>query len=856
MGEVQPPLPPSAHAAPGDPTPGVLRGPAAAPRDPYAKPGVVVCGELGTSPDVGLPSDEVAARRVVFGANELPVAAAPGFVRRVARQLGDGIMLLLIGATAVSALVGERTDALIILTIVVVNAVLGAIQEGRAEAAAQALRDLASPTAVVVRDGCSSVVQARDIVPGDVVLLGPGDRVPADLRLLAAASVEVDSSLLTGESVAAEKRSEPPVAADEPVADHASMLHAGTILVRGDARGIVTATGTATQLGRIAALTEGQSRPAPLQVRLNHLSTQLLWLAIGVCVVLAGVAWMQGDSLGHAALVGVSLAVASVPEGLASVVTLTLALGMQRLARRGAIVRRLRAVEALGSVTVICTDKTGTLTRNEMRVARVVPTAGTSEGELLRAAVLAVDAHPTLEDEALREHARDAGVLPFAWPEVVDVLPFDTQQRMVAALVTDPNGDLRCYAKGAPEAFARRLAPRVADGVLFDAARHADAGLRVLAVLAWTGGLQPADDGVELLGLVAFEDPIREDASAAVATARGAGIRTIMLTGDHARTASAVARSCGLMDAAVDPAVVTGVELAGLDDAELRSVVAEAKVVARISPEQKLQVVRALQASGDVVAVTGDGVNDAPALSAADIGVAMGRGGTDAAREAADVVLTDNSFTTIVAAIEGGRVIRRNIVHFLQFLLGANLGEVLTFAAAILLGLGAPVTVAQILLVNLLTDGLPALALGVDPPDGDMLDRPPIAQDDLLAGRFAGIATGGLLTGAACFASFLVGRHSGHEVAQTMTFATLTLSQLLYVLAIRTDGAALAAPRNRWLTASLLASAAILSTILAVAPARQLAGAVPLSAVQLVLAMLLAAVPFAAIEALKAVRRR
>jgi Ca2+-transporting ATPase len=823
----------TATAAPGE------------PRDPHAVPALEVCRELGTDPQRGLDAAEARRRLAAEGANALPERPPPGALAVLARQFRNAMTLLLTCAAAVSVAVGEPIDAAVIAAIVLLNAVLGAVQEGRAEAAAQAVRGLLADSSTVIRDGRPRELDSTEIVRGDVVALAQGDRVPADGRLVEAVGAEMDESALTGESLPSAKRAEPPLEPDAPLAARATLAHAGSSVARGRARMVVTGTAGSTELARIAQLADRPSPMTPLQVRLERFAAALLRVGLALCVAIAGLAWAHGSEPSESILIGVSLAVAAVPEGLPAVITVTLALGMRRLAERGAIVRRLPAVEALGSVTVICTDKTGTLTENRMSLARLWASDG-ADDRLLRAALLASDLAGSPEDAAICAAAASRGLTreaALAGAAEVGGVPFDSERRLMSVVVAR-DGTQTSYAKGAPEAMLPRLAG-AAPGLERRAAEWSGEGVRVLLV-AERCGVGPADDpelGLEAVGLIGLADPARASAAPAVAAARAGGIRTLMITGDNSRTAAAIAQGCGIGDGR--PRVVTGSELEELSDEQLRHVVGDVDVFARAVPAHKLRIVQALQSNGEAVAMTGDGVNDAPALTAADVGVAMGRGGSDAAIEAADIVLTDNDFATIVSAVEGGRTVYRNILRFIRFLLAANTGEVLVFAVAIALGLPAPLTILQILLVNLLTDGLPALALGLDPADRDVLRRPPRSPAESILRPIAGkVIAGGLLTGAAALSSFLIGWHEGEQTAQTMCFATLLFAQLAYVFAVRGERSFLRAGRNRALVAAVAVSAGVGAAVLALASPK-------LDVVQLALAMMLALVPFAVTEASK-----
>ena len=691
-----------------------------------------LAGELGTDIESGL-AEAVARRRLAeVGANRLPTPNRPPLLEIAARQLADPLVALLLAATAVSFLIGERLEAFVIAAIVVLNAVLGFVQEAGAERAVLALRAAIQPTASVIREGHEREISADEVVPGDLLILREGDRVPADARVAADERLELDESALTGESLPVVKTSAT-VASQTTMADRSSMVFAGTGVTCGRGRAIVVATARGTELGRIATLTAAARPPlTPLQQRLAQLSRAMVALGVAVTTLLTLGMLARGASLEEAFLVGVSVAVAAVPEGLSATVTIALAQGARAMAGRGAIVRRLAAVETLGAATVIAADKTGTLTINQLRVASMKPQPGRSESDLLHAAVLASTAD-LLEDErgvrvagdpvdgafllALAAEA-DADPRSSAGRTLVRVDPFDPRRKRLTTIYTE-GGRLRVLVKGAPETLIQRS--RLDDDgrrqLLDQATDWASDGLRVLAVgeRMLVGNAVSEDDeidsGLEIVGLVGLRDPLRSTAADSISRARDAGVQIAILTGDHPVTAAAIARALQLPDSVP----LTGSQLEELDDRALGTAISTHSVFARVTPADKLRLVEALQAAGHVVAVTGDGINDTPALRRADVGVAMGGSGTEAARESADVVLTDDDFATIVTAIHEGRRIADNIRNFVSFLLSANLGEVVLFAVAILAGIGAPMTVVQVLTVNLLTDGLPAVALSRDP---------------------------------------------------------------------------------------------------------------------------------------------
>ena len=841
---------------------------------------------MAVDPASGLRAREAAERLARDGPNRMPEAAAPTRLQLLSRQLRNAMVVLLAGAAGISLAIGELLDAAIILAIVVANALLGYVQEGRAEEASRHVRELLAPRTRVLRDGRAVEIDAQELVAGDVVLLQAGDRVPADGRLLDATRLAVDESALTGESFPVAKRVEPRIGSHAPLGDRPAEAFAGTTVTLGNGRLLVTATGLRTELSRIAAEAAAiREPPTPLQQRLDRLAAFLLRGAAVVCVALTALQWLYGADLADALLTGVSLAVAAVPEGLPAVVTVCLAIGMRRMAERGAIVRRMQAVETLGSTTVICSDKTGTLTENRMRLIRAyagdphreLDCAGGAEGEaqalreLLAAAVLACEAEarpgepvagadPT--ERAILEAAARLGVVrgvALDGGRIERFEPFDPERKLSSAVVRGADGRLSAYALGAPEALLERLDPaarRSGERLAEEAGRWASEGTRVLLVASRVRfeAEGDAESGLTALGLLGLADPPRAGARDTVHEARAAGVRTVMITGDHPRTALAIARATGV--AGVEDRVLSGRDLDRLSDLELERAASEVAVYARVAPAHKVRIVQALASRGHVVAMTGDGVNDVPALRAAHIGIAMGRG-TDAAAAAADMILTDDNYATIVHAIRRGRAIHDNIQHFLLFLLSANAGEVLLFALAIPLGLSAPLTVVQILLVNLLTDGLPAVALGTDPPHPEVMRRRPRPPRQGLLEPVAGrLAVGGAAMGAAAFAAFAAGDSHSQELGQTMAFTTLVFGQLLLAFAARGSDWFFRAPRNRWLYAAVLLSALVPSLLLSVPPLADRFGMAAMSAGQLALALGLAFVPFMTLEGFKAWRRR
>jgi Ca2+-transporting ATPase len=842
--------------------------------DPHASATAFVAVALHTDPAVGLTEREAAVRLTAVGPNVPAPVQRPGYLGIAARQFADPLVALLLAAAFVSVGIGERFEGAVIAAIVVLNAALGFVQEAGAERALLALSRIRELSASVVRDGAERTLPAAEVVPGDLVIVREGDRIPADARIVGAERLAVDESLLTGESAPVEKDANA-VPAGSPLAERYSMLYAGTGVTRGRATAIVTATGPRTELGSIANLAAAaKPPPTPLQQRLGTLSRAMLVLGIAVMALLAAGMMLRGESLHDAFLVGVSVAVAAVPEGLAATVTIALAQGARAMAARGAIVRRLSAVETLGSASVIATDKTGTLTLNQLRIVEIEPVQGFGSDEVVELGVLASTAELVEGDSGVAiagDHvdgafllaARDGG-LPDArrlpGRRSLLELPFDPERRRLTVVYED-GGERRVAVKGAFETLLDRSSlgsaeRRRLEGVAEEWARR---GLRVLAV---AGRALPADveldDGVDealsCAGIVGLEDPLRPAAADAVAAARRAGISVSMLTGDHPLTAASIGRQVGLGESPP----VTGPQLAERSGVGLERAAASHSVFARVTPADKLRLVEAHQRRGEVVAVTGDGVNDTPALRRADVGIAMGSSGTEAAREAAEIVLTDDDFATIVAAIEEGRRIGDNVRKFVAFLLSANLGEVVLFAIAVLAGIGVPMSVVQVLTVNLVTDGLPAIALARDPSSSGTMERGPRPAGRLF-GRELELAllAAGVTIGLVATAAYVIGRELAPDAAQTMTFATVALAELAFVFSVRSPlSAAWRGPRNRLLLAGVAFSTAFVAGTIYLAPLHEPFGTVSLGATELGIVLGLAVIPAVAVELGKAARRR
>ncbi|MEN3186098.1 MAG: calcium-translocating P-type ATPase, PMCA-type [Atribacterota bacterium] len=765
---------------------------------------------LQSNGELGLTEEEAKKRIVQYGRNVLPEKKPKGILTLFLEQFRDFLVLILIGATVVSVLVGETTDALVILAILIINAVLGVVQEQKASRALEALKRMSVPSCEVIRGGLAKRVSAEDLVPGDIVTLREGDFIPADLRLLVTRALRVDEASLTGESVAVEKETTvlPPAT---PLPERTNMVYAGTLVTYGRGKGVVVATGKDREIGKIALLLEKEEETlTPLQKHLASLGKLLGVLVIGVCVLVFVFGFMREHQLLEMFMTAVSLAVAAIPEGLPAVVTVVLALGVYRMSQHRAIIRKLPAVETLGCTTYICTDKTGTLTENRMQVQETFSFQG--EAKLLQVAVLCNDAVPGGDGKflgdpteiALLEYASTRGMViaetRTRYPREGEI-PFDSKRKMMSTWHT-VDGRRELLVKGAPDVVLWRCTRYFQDGNIHplteperqkvekNLEEMAVKALRVLAFAFRPYEKEEADPEKDLIfvGLMGMMDPPRKEVKLALKEAKNAGITTVMITGDNALTAQAIAKELGMF--APQGLVVTGVELEKWSKKELREKIKSVQVFARVWPEQKLRIVEALQSHGEVVAMTGDGVNDAPALKRADIGVAMGVTGTDVAKEVADMVLADDNFATIVEAIREGRVIFENIRKFVLYLLSCNLGEILVVFIPILLGWFRPLVPVQILLINLVTDGLPALALGVDSPEEDLMSRKPRHPKEGIITplylRF--IFWGALFIALPVIASFWLGlRHWGLETARTMAFLTLGLGELWRAYSFRSE---------------------------------------------------------------------
>ena len=779
----------------------------------------------------GLDEQQAVERLQRYGPNQQRPATKRSLLARLLSQFRNLLIYLLLVAALVTAILGHWIDTAVIVAVVMVNAVIGFLQEGKAERAMEAIRGLLSPNATVRRENRRQTIAAEELVPGDILVLEAGDKVTADVRLVDVRGLAVDESALTGESVPVSKQLDP-VPESSSLGDRRSMAFTGTLVTRGEGLGVVVATAEDTELGQVTEmLSSVEMVTTPLLRRLDQLGRRLAGVIIGAAVMtaVAGIA-LHDFSWVEMFMAAVGLAVAAIPEGLPAIVTITLALGVQRLAARNAIVRRLPAVETLGAVTVICSDKTGTLTRNEMTVRELLLSDGVhrlDDGVTQRAGLLSyrrlAEAVALCSDAAVYRNAdgsvqvsgdpMEVALVNFAADQGIDVealradqpridgIPFDSAHRYMASVNRDAHGHL-LLVKGAPEAVVPKCAyARVADGVeaIDEQAWHAQAeamaarGLRLLAVAERRLDTDPsaihAGEGLSeliLLGLVAIIDPPRDEAIAAIRVCQQAGITVKMITGDHAVTAAAIGRQLGLGEGQRG---ITGSDLDAMSESEFAQAAAEHAVFARVSPEHKLRLVKALQAGQAVVAMTGDGVNDAPALKRADVGVAMGKGGTDAAREASEVVLADDNFATIEAAVHEGRVIYDNIVKSILFILPTNAAQALLLISAVAAGLMLPVTPAQILWVNMITAVTLALALAFEPPEDAVMQRPPRATNASLIPLGLGLRVlliaGVMLVGT--LGLFLRELSLGREIAEARTLAvnTLVLFEVWFLFSAR-----------------------------------------------------------------------
>lgn len=768
----------------------------------------------------GLSDREAQERLQEYGYNEFKKRKHTTLLQKFLSQFKSFMIIVLLIAAAISGVTGYMngegmTDAFIILVILVLNAIIGVFQESKAEKSLDALERMSAPRCKVVRDGERRIIASRELVPGDVVEIETGDSVPADLRLTEAINLKVQEAALTGESEAVEK-STAAIEGNAGIGDRVNMAFASCSVTYGRGRGIVVATAADSEVGKIAAMIQSvPESKTPMQVRLDQLGRMLAIISLAVCAVIFIIGMCYGRGLMDMFMTAVSLAVAAIPEGLPAVSTVVLALGVQKLAKQHAIVRNLPSVETLGSTTVICSDKTGTLTQNRMTVVEITkaPLGGNEGGLTALIAVLCNDAVISREGDTVAthgdptetalvdyglKHGIDKDVLLAEMPRVAEV-PFDSERKRMSTIHRLQDGRYLVAVKGGVDEVLSLCIGANKDSILAHNLAMASKALRVLAIaykyideLPGDISVESIEHGLTFAGLVGMIDPPREEARLAVEQCRRAGIKPVMITGDHKLTASAIAESLGIM--AAGDRVLTGSEVEAMSDEELRDICGSVAVFARVAPEHKVRIVQAYQQRGNVVAMTGDGVNDAPALKLADIGVAMGITGTDVAKEAADVVLADDNFATIVTSVREGRRIYDNLMKSIQFMVSTNLGEIVLLLVAVVLNFDMPLLPIQLLFINLVCDSLPSLALSVDPAAKDIMDRQPVAPNQGIFTRSftSKITIQSLIIGGTSLAAYLIGHQHSIEVARTMAFAVIIFSQFTMIFSIRSG--------NQWFT--------------------------------------------------------
>ncbi|MBU7592059.1 calcium-translocating P-type ATPase, SERCA-type [Metabacillus halosaccharovorans] len=859
--------------------------------------------------DVGLTNKEVQKRTQKFGLNELKEADRPSAIIIFLNQFKDFMVLVLLAATLISGLLGEYIDAIAIIAIVIVNGVLGFFQERRAERSLEALKELSAPQVTVLRDGKWEKILSKELVPGDIVKFTSGDRIGADMRLIDTKSLEVEESALTGESLPVQKSTQPIAGENVGLGDLTNMVFMGTLVTRGSGIGVVIGTGMNTAMGQIADLLQNaETMETPLQRRLEQLGKILIVVALFLTLLVVSIGVLQGHDLYNMFLAGVSLAVAAIPEGLPAIVTVALSLGVQRMIKQNSIVRKLPAVETLGCASVICSDKTGTMTQNKMTVTHVwsgdqvwniTGTGYHPHGEFLRdgdpvdatktktlqqiltfgslcnTATLKendgqyqLDGDPT--EGALLVAAMKAGLRKETLLknfEVIEEFPFDSSRKMMSVIVRDKSGNQFVVTKGAPDVLAG-----VSKYILWNERQEnfnskydtkvkqaieslASQALRTIAV-----AFKPlksnekintsfeAERDLVFIGLQGMIDPPRPEVKQAVKECRDAGIKTVMITGDHIITAKAIAQQLNILPQ--NGKVMEGKDLSDLSVEELEEIVDDVYVFARVSPEHKLKIVKALQSRGHIVAMTGDGVNDAPAIKAADIGISMGVTGTDVAKEASSLILVDDNFATIKSAIKEGRNIYENIRKFIRYLLASNVGEILVMLFAMLLALPLPLVPIQILWVNLVTDGLPAMALGLDKPEGDLMNRKPRHPKEGVFARGLGwkVISRGFLIGIVTLAAFMIVYYRNPDdlaYAQTIAFATLVMAQLIHVFDCRSEKSIFERNPfgNMYLIGAVISSVLLMLVVIYYPPLQPIFHTLPILARDWLLILGLSAIP-------------
>lgn len=780
---------------------------------------------LNTDSNIGLNEKEAEKRLEQYGQNSIGEGVKrKGFIKKFFEQLNDIMIIILLSASAasfgVSWLNGDAdfTDSVIIIMIVVINAVLGVVQENKAEKAIEELKKMSVPHAKVLRDGHIKEISSQTVVPGDIIILEAGDMVPADARLISGNTIKTDESALTGESVPVSKDASLRIKEEAQAADMKNMVFSSTYVTYGKGRAVVTATGMDTEVGKIAAMiAKDEKNETPLQKRLDGTGKILGLSAIGICALIFIIGVIRKYGAFEMFMTSISLAVAAIPEGLPAIVTIVLAIGMQAMSKKNTIVRTLPAVETLGSAQVICTDKTGTLTKNKMKLVKITDSKENTNLNdkrfIIRLAVLCTDCYfedrhyigePT--ETAIAEAAEEMGEKKSRLESImprIDEIPFSSDRKMMTTVHEFGNGNNLCITKGAPERVLN-LCGKYSDGRTIDQSERrkldkinesmTSSALRVLAVAYKETGKNDRnyEKGLTFAGFIGMIDPPREEAAQAVEDCKKAGIKVVMITGDHALTARAIAEKTGIYKDG--DLIFDGRQLETMNQTQLDDKLEKISVFARVSPEHKLKIVNAYKRKGKTVAMTGDGVNDAPALKAADIGCAMGQNGTDVAKGASDMIITDDNFATIVSAVKEGRIIYNNIRKSVHFLISSNIGEILTIFTAMIFGWSTPLLPIHLLWVNLITDSLPAIALGLDRPEENVMENPPVSSNKSLFSGGLGyrIAYEGFMIGILALTAFGIGHKyfdNGeiHNISRTMAFAVLSISQLVHAFNMRTD---------------------------------------------------------------------
>lgn len=812
--------------------------------------------------------DEVQRRLQEYGPNELAAKKKMPAIIFFLRQFKDIMILVLIAAAVISAFIGEITDTIVIVVIILLNAVIGFVQEYRAEKAMDALKKMAAPNAVVLRNNATTTIAAAALVPGDIILLEAGNTVPADIRLLELHALKINEASLTGESDAADKTTDALQLADAAPGDRINMAFRGTEVTNGNARGVVVTTGMKTELGKVAGMLDNAESETPLQKRLKDVSKKLTFIILGLCALFFFTGYLRGDDIANILLTSISLAVAAIPEALPAVITVSLALGARKLARKNVLIRKLQAVETLGSVTYICTDKTGTLTKNEMMVKEVW-SEDAKKGVLLHAMSLNNDVKK--QDGKFAGDPTEIAMVIYAddQPHLnrVEEIPFDSERKAMTT-VHENNGQFWVITKGASESVVAMLVDD-ADRELIEkeTARMSAMGMRVIAFAGkqlpgLTKDIQPAEaeTGLDFIGLAGLIDPPRDEASESIRLCKQAGIVPVMITGDHPLTAASIAKEIGIIDSE-EHKVMTGKELAAIDEGDFENEVEKIRVYARVSPEQKLRIVDTLQKKGHFVSMTGDGVNDAPSLKKANIGVAMGITGTDVSKEASHMILLDDNFASIIGAVKEGRRIYDNLRKFVKYIFTGNTAEIVTLFVAPLMGLPMPLLPVHILWVNLITDGLPALALSTEPAEKNIMRRLPRHPNESIFAKGLGIHIiwVGLFVGALTLATqfYLIDQQVSHW--QTLVFTVLCFAQLWHVMAIKSETASVFSTGvfdNKPLLLAVTGTIGLQLAVIYVPALNSYFHTEPLTAIELVLAFAISSVVLLVVELEKTVKRR